>query len=95
MLNEDCCLRKGGNHAISGRVCMWRAQFSPFTIIVLFLAASSKRTVRVRERLTVDPRCVLLGGYYCIHVINNRLLAIFTPKVYVDHVVCHVCVPAI
>ena len=49
MLNEDGCLRKGGNHAISGRV--WRAQFSPFIIIVLFLAASSKRTVCVRECL--------------------------------------------
>ena len=34
MLNEDCCLRKGGNHAISGRV--WRAQFSPFTAYSIY-----------------------------------------------------------
>ena len=58
-----CCLRKGGNHAISGRV--YRAQFFPFTVSVLFLAASSKRTVRVSERSTVVPRCVRLGRYYC------------------------------
>ena len=69
MLSDDCCLCKGGNHAISGRV--WRAQFSPFTVIELFLAASSKKTVRVSERWMVDPRCVPLGVYYCISFKEN------------------------
>ena len=37
-----------------------------FTVFVLFLAALSKRTVPLSERSAVVPRCVHLGGYYCI-----------------------------
>ena len=50
--------------------------FFPFTAFVLFLAAPSKRTVRVRERLTVVPRCVLLGGYYCNEYKGQQVLSL-------------------